>query len=242
MTLAARRFGSTLAILLLAATLAACGGGTASVAPSEAASVAPPTTAPATEAPTEAPTAEPTEAAEATPGASLATTGRIVVEDKGFAMTLPDGWTRVDLSAGDLEAIMNAAGDLDEDLAQAYSDQIAALVGAGLVIFAFGPDAATGTNVNVLAIPSMGVSLDLIEQLNTSQIEQLAEGDVVAERVQLPAGEAVHFEYTVAAGEQGTVTLDQYLVLVGDNQLFLTVTSGEPGDAQAMAESIEVLD
>ncbi len=118
-------------------------------------------------------------------------------------MTLPDGWTRVDLSAGDLEAIMAAAGELDPALAQAYTDQIATLVGAGLVIFAFGPDATTGTNVNVLALPAMGVSLDLIEQLNTSQIEQLADGDVEVERVQLPAGESVHFSYTVAAGRRG---------------------------------------
>ena len=156
-------------------------------------------------------------------------------------MTLPDGWNRVDLSSGDLEAIM-AAADLNEELAAAYSQQISGLVAAGLVIFAFGPDAASGTNVNVLAIPSMGVSLDLLEQLNLSQVEQLAEGDVVTERVELPAGEALHFRYTISAGAAGSVTLDQYLVLVGDNQLFVTVTGGEPGEAASMAESIEVLE
>ena len=37
--------------------------------------------------------------AAATPG-DLATTGRIEVADKGFALTLPDGWTRVDVTAG----------------------------------------------------------------------------------------------------------------------------------------------
>lgn len=243
MTATARRLGGPLTLLVLAATIAACGGSTASVVPSEAAPTQAATQAP-TQAPTEAPTQAPTEAPTdtATPGASLATTGRIVVADKGFAVTLPNGYTRVDLSAGDLEAILAAAGELDPALAQAYSDQIAALVGAGLVIFAFGPDATTGTNVNVLALPAMGVSLDLIEQLNTSQLEQLAQGEVDVERVQLPAGESVHFRYAVADGAQGTVEIDQYLVLVGDNQVFLTVTSGAPGDAQAMAESIEVLD
>ena len=140
-------------------------------------------------------------AAAATPASSLATTGRIVVADKGFALTLPDGWTRVDITPEALEAAM-AASELDPALAAQYEAQIKSLLGTGLSIFAFGPDPSKGTQVTVLALPGMGLSLDLLDQINQSQLESLAEGDIVSERVTLPAGDAIHYRY--ALGVEGT--------------------------------------
>lgn len=238
MTIPMRRLGGALSIMLVAIALAACGGST----PSAAVSVAP--TTEATPAPASAdPGTSPDATATATSGASMATTGRIEVVDHGFALTLPAGWTRVDLSEGDLEAIMEAAGEVDPALAQQYAGQIQAMMAAGLAIFAFGPDPASGTNLNVLALPGAGLSLDLLEQLNTAQIEAIAGGDVNVERVTLPAGEAVHYRYEIeSAGLPSGASVDQYLVLAGSKQLVVSVSNGTEADAQAIANSIEVLD
>ena len=86
---------SLLAVLaILALVIAACG----SSAPGETA-LAPATADAPTDAPTVEPTDEPTESTEPSEGGSdLPTTGRIEFPDKGYAITLPDNWFRVDLS------------------------------------------------------------------------------------------------------------------------------------------------
>ena len=238
MTNQTRRLGGALSITLLSIALAACGGATpsASVAPTTAV-----TLPPASAAPSASPSASPSPAAAATPASSLATTGRIVVADKGFAITLPDGWTRVDVTPEALEAAMEAS-DLDPALAAQYEAQIKALIGTGLSIFAFGPDPSRGTQVTVLALPGMGLSLDLLDQINQSQLENLAEGDIVSERATLPAGDAIHYRYSVGVEGAAGATLDQYFVLVGSNQLVVTATNATEADATAIANSIEVVD
>lgn len=233
-----RRLGGALAIALLSIALAACGGSTptVSVAPTPQA-----TPAPASAAPADSPGASPSAAGAATPGTSLATTGRIVVADKGFAITLPAGWTRVDVTPEALEAAMEAS-DLDPALAAQYEAQIKSLLGTGLSIFAFGPDPSAGTQVTVLALPSMGLSLDLLDQINTSQLENLAQGDIESERITLPAGDAIHYHYALGAAGTGTATLDQYFILAGSNQLVVTATNASEADARALADSVEVVD
>lgn len=233
MTIQMRRLAGALSISLLSIVLAACGGSapSASGAPTTAATSAPPSVGP-----------EPSPSAgAATPAASLATTGRIVVADKGFAVTLPDGWTRVDVTPEALEAAMEAS-ELDPALAAQYEAQIKSLLGTGLSIFAFGPDPSAGTQVTVLALPGMGLSLDLLDQINRSQLESLAEGDIVSERITLPAGDAIHYRYRLGAEGTGGATLDQYFVLVGANQLVVTATNATESDAKAIADSIEAVD
>jgi len=228
------RLRGALSITLLAIALAACGGSTPST----------PTVGPvtgATPVPTAAgPEASPTAAGAATPAGSLATTGRIVVADKGFALTLPDGWTRVDVTPEALEAAMEAS-DLDPALAAQYEAQIKSLLGTGLSIFAFGPDPSKGTQVTVLALPGMGLSLDLLDQINKSQLENLAEGDIVSERITLPAGDAIHYRYALGVEGTGGATLDQYFILAGSNQLVVTATNASETDAKAIANSVEVV-
>ena len=234
MTFQIRRLGGALSSTLLAIALAACGGST----PSSTAAPDPEVTpAPASVEPVGSPSA----AAAATPGSSLATTGRIEVADKGFALTLPDGWTRVDVTPEALEAAMEAS-DLDPALAAQYSAQIKALLGTGLSVFAFGPDPTAGTQVTVLALPSMGLSLDLLDQINTAQLEQLAAGDIETERITLPAGEAIHYRYALGTEAAAGATLDQYFIIAGPNQLVVTATNASPEDAAAIANSVETLD
>jgi hypothetical protein len=228
-----RRLTFALGSALLTFSLAACGG-----TPSAATS-APTSAAPASLAPSAA-SASPSAAASA--GASLATTGRIVVPEHGFAITLPAGWTRIDLQSGDLEQIMAAAGAENPEMAELYSAQIQTMLASGLVIFAFGPDITTGTNLNVLSLPSTGMNLDLLEQANLAQLKTLAEGEVSTERVTLPAGEALHLRYNIkSANQPAPPTIDQYLVLMGDRQLMVSVTNASAADAAAIAGSLEKL-
>lgn len=232
-----RRLTFALGSALLTFSLAACGG-----TPSAATS-APTSAAPASLAPSGG-TASPSgaESAAASAGASLATTGRIEVPEQGFAITLPAGWTRIDLQSGDLEQIMAAAGADNPEMAELYSAQIQTMLASGLVIFAFGPDITTGTNLNVLSLPSMGMNLDLLEQANLAQLKTLAEGEVSTERVTLPAGEALHLRYNIkSANQPAPPTIDQYLVLMGDRQLMVSVTNASAADAAAIAGSLEKL-
>ncbi len=232
-----RRLAFALCSAVLTFSLASCGG------TPTAATSAPTSAATASLAPS-AGTASPSAAASASAsaGASLATTGRIEVPEHGFAITLPAGWTRIDLQAGDLEQIMAAAGADNPEMAELYSAQIQTMLASGLVIFAFGPDITTGTNLNVLSLPSMGMNLDLLEQANLAQLKTLAEGEVSTERVTLPAGEALHLRYSIkSANQPAPPTIDQYLVLMGDRQLMVSVTNASAADAAAIAGSLETL-
>jgi hypothetical protein len=232
-TISGRRLSAGLGATLLSIGLLACGGTTATTAP------ATPTPSPsvaATSVPTPAPTTSPTS------GASQATTGRIAFPDKGFAITLPDGWTRIDLASGDLEALIAAAGASNPALAEAYSGQIKAMLASGLVLFALGPNPMTGSNVNILAVPNFGVSLDLLEQATKAQLKAVAQGAIDSERVTLPAGQALHLRYAVAsAGVPTAPTVDQYIVVAGKNQLIISVTNSASGEAAAIAQSLELL-
>jgi hypothetical protein len=237
----ARRPSAVLATSLLAFAVAACGGAPASSTPSAAPS-ATTSTAPATPEPSLASPNAPSEAPAATPGASLATTGRIELAEKGFAVTLPDGWTRVDLEAGDLERILEAAGSVNPELVDVYSAQIKAMLATGLVLFAFGPDPLAGTNVNIMSLPNPGLSLEFLEAANVAQIKAMAQGEVLSERVTLPAGEALHLSYQISAADAVTSpAIDQYLLLTPKSQLMVSVTNASTGAAKEIVESIEVI-
>lgn len=236
MTTTKRRLAGAFSISLLSIALAACGGSTptTTAAPGVQATPAPASVAPGGEA-------SPSAAASAgVPGAGLPTSGRIEIADKGFAITLPNGWTRVDVGAGDLAAAM-AAASMDPALAQQYAAQISALAASGIALFALGPDPSSGTQLNVLAVPGAGMSLDLLEQINTAALQTLSEGDIKSERVTLPAGDAIHFHYAIAVQGADSPAVDQYFLLAGANQLIITVTNSSEADAQAIASSVEVL-
>ena len=237
MNLNKRRLTTIVGSAILAAAVAACGGATATPG---ATTAVPSASASTTPAPTTSAAA--TSAATTGPAASIATTGRIELPEHGFAVTLPDGWNRIDLSAGDLDAIMEAAGGMNPELADMYSAQIQAMISSGLALFAFGPG-TSGANLNVLVLPGGGLSLDLLEQMNMAQIESLADGAVASERVQLPVGEALHLRYRMqVTGGVEAPALDQYLVLGGSNQYMISVTNATEAEARGIAESMEILD
>ena len=193
-------------------------------------------------APSSSASASASAAASASAGASVATTGRIVIPDHDFAVTLPNGWTRIDLAAQDIDALIEAAGAQNPQLAQSYTQQIRAMAAQGLVLFAFGPDMTSGTNLNVLSTPNMGLSLDFLEQANLAQVKALANGAVTSERVQLPAGEALHLRYALSTATGApSPTIEQYMLINGDKQLVVSLTNTSEAEASAIAQSIELL-
>jgi hypothetical protein len=232
-----------LGVAAVALVAAACGATPAASTP------AAPSTSPATaasSAPSVAPSASASAsasaAASASAGASVATTGRIVIPDHDFAVTLPNGWTRIDLAAQDIDALIEAAGAQNPQLAQSYTQQIRAMAAQGLVLFAFGPDMTSGTNLNVLSTPNMGLSLDFLEQANLAQVKALANGAVTSERVQLPAGEALHLRYALSTATGApSPTIEQYMLINGDKQLVVSLTNTSEAEASAIAQSIELL-
>ncbi len=232
-----------LGVAAVALVAAACGGTPAASTPA-APSTSPATTA--SSAPSVAPSASASAsasaAASASAGASVATTGRIVIPDHDFAVTLPNGWTRIDLAAQDIDALIEAAGAQNPQLAQSYTQQIRAMAAQGLVLFAFGPDMTSGTNLNVLSTPNMGLSLDFLEQANLAQVKALANGAVKSERVQLPAGEALHLRYALSTATGApSPTIEQYMLINGDKQLVVSLTNTSEAEASAIAQSIELL-
>jgi hypothetical protein len=240
MTSSTRKRASALAgVALVTLVAAACGGSPAASAPAST-SAEPPATA------STAPSSEPSPSVAASPSASaaasVATTGRIVVPEHRFAVTLPQGWTRIDLQAQDIDAMLDAAGSMNADLAELYSQQIRAMAAQGLVVFAFGPDPGMGSNLNILSTASLGLSLDFLEQANLAQLKSLTNGEIASERVQLPAGEAIHLRYSMSAGTGVPApTIEQYFLLNGDRQLVVSITNASEADADAISRSIELI-
>jgi hypothetical protein len=77
------------------------------------------------------------------------------VNDEGFAIGLPPGWTEFDLSSADIEAGLSEVRKANPNMANALSSQVAQLAAQGIKLFAVdrnGNFAATGfaTNLNVI--------------------------------------------------------------------------------------------
>jgi hypothetical protein len=251
-----------LALTGVAVIAAGCGSSAASAGPSAGASAAPSVASAApseTPAPSEmaSPSASSSASTEASPSAAggpVGTTGRIVDETKGFAVTLPDGWIRYDLAGADLEQRLGAAtGNMTPEAQEGLKQQLEALSAAGLTFFAIGPNASPNfaTNLNIIALPAGGMTLDTLEQLNVAQLEAMGTiaGDVTTERVTLPAGEALHLRYAIKTpgvdGVEIAPTVDQYLIVGGDQQFIVTFSGLDDGtlegDAKATVESFELL-
>ncbi len=227
-----RRLGGVTTAILSAVLVAACSGSAASSAPASASA------APSASPSVAASAAVASTAPSASAGASLATSGRIVDAANGYAITIPDGWVRIDLTDKDLATFMQAAASMSPELAASMSGQIQTMLSSGLVLF--GLDPKTGTsNVNVLKLASARMSLDVLQQLNESQLKSAGIGtDMVSEKVTLASGDAVHFAYGIKATTGTTVTIEQFLLINGNNQYIVSVTGAAAATARSIAESV----
>ena len=238
-----RRFPALLAALGLAAVVAAACGSSAGPSPSTAATApSMPEATPSQPAPTEAPASAPASAID------LPTSGRIELPDRGFALTIPDNWFTVDLSEQGIQDALDAGL---ADLPEGFGDQVRNAISGGISLLAYRiPDdaAAAGTNINVIVLPTYGMSLDTIEAANIVQLQQLVGegGKVNSERVTLPSGDATVLSYELKpAGASEAVAIEQYFIVGDDNQVVLTCTTpggGSIGDeCRTVAETVELL-
>jgi len=187
--------------------------------------------------------------------AELPRHGRIAIPASGFAVTLPANWYRIDLTQQDLQSFFEAGARATDPSASArLSSQIAQLAATHIPLFALRfPDAkaTAGTNLNVAALPSLGLDLDTLEKLNVSQLGAALGPSVKIghTRVRLPAGPAVRFAYTITSPSMPgqKAALLQYLLVGKSTQFILSCTS--PGtiakiapECDKMARSLEILD
>lgn len=241
MTTSRLRAASLLAAFAIA--VAACGGSTASPAPTTtptAAATPAPTPAP-TEAPT--PTAAPTDAPTASAPVTGGRTGRIEIADSKFAVTLADGWTEVPLDEDDIEAIVDAIPD--DSIAEQLRAQLPFLLQAGVKLWAFDLSAdASGGNLIVITQPGI-IPVSLLKTVAQQGVAQVPgiEGDIAVDDITVDDVDGVVVSYTVV---QEGASLDQRQVYVATNEQTYIFTFTDPGGTQGaaldeMIESIEFL-
>jgi hypothetical protein len=233
----------TALLTIATAFVLGCGGTTTTPSPSATATPAPTPTASAT------PSASPSASAAATPAASQATTGRIELPDKGFAVTLPDGWQSFPVDPAALQEMADAVGT-SSGIGQTLQRAIDSGGITALSLLAYDmADAAPGTrNVTVLTQPAANIPLSLVESAMKGQITAVGGTDVKSETVTLPAGEALRLTYTLAAstaaGEEFTTTQDLYWIQTDKGTIVVTGTgpdAAKDAELRAIVESIEAI-
>ena len=185
----------------------------------------------------------------ATPAASQATTGRIELPDKGFAVTLPDGWQSFPVDPVALQKMADAVGTKSA-IGQSLQRAIDTGQTAALSFWAFDMgDAAPGSrNVTVLTQPAANIPLSLVESAVKGQIAAIGGSDIVTETVTLPAGEALRLTYTLtvptAAGDEVKTSQALYWIQTDKRTIVVTGTgpdAAKDAELQAIVESIEAL-
>lgn len=213
-------------LTVLALALSACGGASGSVAPSAA-----PASAAAPSAP----------AATSGTSAGGAATGRVELPDKGFAVTLPDGWESLPLDPTQLQQVIDTL-PADSQLSQLLQSQAGSAALKALAMWAFdvSPNSPAGVNrnMNVIAQPPSSFDLSQMESAVKAQLGTLqGVGQIDSEIVTLPAGDALKLSYSLATpGSTATgVATTQYYVQLPKSTLIVSFTS-EPGATDAAAD------
>ncbi|MGH2455410.1 MAG: hypothetical protein ACRDHD_04040 [Candidatus Limnocylindria bacterium] len=228
-------------LLCAAVALAACGAeaspGVSASVPAEPSSVA-----------TAEPTASPTPAGSA----PEALTGRIEIEEHGFAIEVPNGWEAVDLTGDDVDVLVEQMESTFPAL-EGISAQVTAILQAGGAIFAVDQDPSRvadgfAANLNMIVAPAGGMTLDLLLAANAQAIETGLQPVTAVETstVQLPAGEAGRLTYDLEPSGLTRINQVQYYVVHDGNAYILTLSRAasqaeREGELQAIAESLEFL-
>ena len=221
----------TIAIALALTTLLAAGCGASTSSPTATAA--------------DIVTASPAVSATASPAATQATTGRIEVADRGFALTLPDGWESFPVDPAALEAIVD---DLppDSEMRTLLEGQMGSAALAAIAFWAFDvrPERAEAgqlRNMNVIAQPPSTLTLSLVESAIKTQLGAVEGiGAIDSEIVTLPAGEALRFDYELAvpdgAGGTKAVATTQYYIPLPKSTLIVSFSSDAAAAAEAASE------
>ncbi len=229
-----------IAVVAVALALAGCGSTTVTF---ETSATPAPTTAPT---PTLEPSAAPTESAAAT--ASQPSTGHIQLPDKGFGLTLPDGWQSLPVDPAALQAVVESLPE-GSDMRNLLEGQIgsSALQSIAFWAFDFGPGNTTGStpNMNIIVQPASTFDLALVDSSVRAELGAVSGiGSIESKIVTLPAGEAIRFDYTLDVGSPGTsqatVKTTQYYVPLPAATLIVSFSADQAG-AAASADDFEAI-
>ncbi len=165
--------------------------------------------------------------------------------EKGFGLTLADGWQRLPL---DQAGVTTAIGALPADsylrgFLQGESESQAAFDFWAYI--AAGPDGdpAGFRTVNIATAPAAGVDLIAVEPSLTAKLTATqGVADLESGMVTLPAGQALRITFTVSdpAAPGGKLFTTQYYVPLGDTIAAVTfVSDAETEEVNAIINSLE---
>ena len=180
------------------------------------------------------------------------------VKNEGFAIGLPPGWVKFDLSQNDIQSGFSEMQQANPSLASSLSGEMASMAAQGIKLFAvdkYGNFASTGfaTNLNVIKLPLPGdVSLDELSQKAVDEIKQQLHTDTPIQffknRMDLNSGEALRLQYTIninkPTGGSLDVSFTQYLAVADGSYYVVTFTTTDnefPTYASAFDKSAKTL-
>jgi hypothetical protein len=158
----------------------------------------------------------------------------VEVPAEGFAVALPDAWVVADLTAEDLDMILDELEDQNPQMGS-IGEQARNLATQGVKLFAADPETTTeglSTNLNLIITPgTAGVTIDAFAGLIPTQLEQIGATGVEVTIVDGPFGDAARAEFDLAVvGESGDTVnahLLQFAALDSLTTYVLTFTTTE---------------
>lgn len=160
------------------------------------------------------------------------------VSGAGFSVAVPPDWQTVSVDDAFTEGQLEAMKEADPELAP-YLD---ALEGSDsfVKLLALDPDIERGfaTNLNVIVEPvKIDITREQYFEATMSQLRQLFGADFEEDRVDLPAGEALHLTYEQFEDPSGgTVATVQYILFEDGNGYVLTYSTLPDRVASSAAE------
>jgi hypothetical protein len=144
----------------------------------------------------------------------------------GFQVSLPSRWVPLDLSVGDLEAVLDELGEsMDPETIEFIRESLA----SGVDFSLFAIDIAGDPNVNVIVVPRTPLETpDNLEDLLPVQLEELLGVTILStDRVEHGGLDGVRIAY-LAEFPDGVAEGHQYY-MVGDDSVFIfSFTSFDP--------------
>lgn len=165
---------------------------------------------------------------------------RYEVEGAGFSVGVPAGWQTVSADDAFTEARLEEMKEANPDLAPFFD----ALAGSDSLVklLALDPRVENGfaTNLNVIVEPvTADLTRDQYFAATTTQLRQAFGAEIAQDRVDLPAGEALHLSYEQLRTDTGaTVATVQYILFEDGNGYVLTY-SALPDRAAARTSEFE---
>jgi hypothetical protein len=170
------------------------------------------------------------------------------IQGEGFAIGLPPGWAKFDLSQGDLDTVLATMSQSNPDLANALSGQVASLMAQGIKLYALDQNSAAGTgfatNLNIIKEPAPGGG-------DLDQLAKQAMDDVKTElnisqnltffknHADLNSGPAERVMYSLNMnmpnGQPLSVAFTQYLAINSGSAYILTYTTTDAQSSQYLS-------